>query len=74
MTLLRCDIFGIICSLDNFNCLEFAKLFQDLIVDFSKFKDMVEATIDLSKADENEFFIKPDFHENLQSNAIVVAF
>lgn len=65
---------GILHSLVNFHIWEFAKLFQELIVDFSKFKEMVEATVDLSRADENEFFIKPDFHENLQSNSSAAAF
>ena len=40
-------------------------------MDFAKFQDMVETTMDLSQVDHHEFIIKSDFDEELGGNDIV---
>ena len=35
-------------------------------MDFSKFREMVESTMDLSKVDKYEFVVKPDFDDTLK--------
>ena len=36
-------------------------------MDFRKFQDMVEATMDLTKVDKFEYVVKPDFDDMLKS-------
>lgn len=38
---------------------------QELLMDFRKFQDMVEQTIDLEQVKNHEFVIRADFDENL---------
>ena len=40
---------------------------QELLMDFRKFQDMVEATMDLTKVDKFEYVVKPDFDDMLKS-------
>ena len=41
-------------------------------MDFGKFQDMVEATMDLSKVDKFEYVVKPDFDDMLKSKYISI--
>ncbi|KAL5968926.1 DNA mismatch repair protein Msh2 [Taenia solium] len=45
----------------------FVKDLQTALGNFSKFVQMIESTLDLEAAKENEFIIRPDFDEALQS-------
>ncbi|CUT99440.1 DNA mismatch repair protein MSH2 [Echinococcus multilocularis] len=45
----------------------FVKDLQTAIRNFSKFVQMIESTLDLEAAKENEFIVRPDFDEALQS-------
>lgn len=45
---------------------------KELIMDFMKYQEMIEATMDLSQIDSNEYLIKPDFDENLAGNVFLL--
>ncbi|KAL5103177.1 DNA mismatch repair protein Msh2 [Taenia crassiceps] len=45
----------------------FVKDLQTAVGNFSKFVQMIESTLDLEAAKENEFIVRPDFDEALQS-------
>jgi len=40
-------------------------LLQELLMDFAKFQEMVETTMDLSQVENHDFVIKADFDEEL---------
>ncbi|XP_065057032.1 DNA mismatch repair protein Msh2-like isoform X2 [Rhopilema esculentum] len=44
----------------------FTKLFQDFVVDFSKYMELIETTVDLEAVDSNEFLIKAEFDDGLK--------
>ncbi|EGD78393.1 MSH2-Ex5 isoform [Salpingoeca rosetta] len=39
----------------------------DLAVDFAKYKELIEKTIDLAEVDNHQYLIKPSFNEDMQS-------
>ncbi|XP_064599331.1 DNA mismatch repair protein Msh2-like [Liolophura sinensis] len=43
----------------------FTNPMKELLMDFSKYQEMVEATVDLSQVENHEYLIKPDFDEGL---------
>ena len=45
---------------------------KELLMDFRKFQDMVEATMDLTKVDKFEYVVKPDFDDMLKSEYFLI--
>lgn len=46
----------------------FTSVLEELVNDMSKYRELIETTLDLSLVDKGEFLIKAEFDEDLQGN------
>ncbi|XP_077977328.1 DNA mismatch repair protein Msh2-like [Glandiceps talaboti] len=45
----------------------FSNPFKELLLDFAKFQEMIESTLDMNLIEQHEYMIKPDFDPDLQA-------
>lgn len=50
----------------------FISVLEELVNDMSKYRELIETTLDLSLVDKGEFLIKAEFDEDLQGNIIIL--